>query len=48
VAPEGTTLEETEVEDSLNRARWGRDIARLNTAATCLRLRDADHLPVSP
>lgn len=38
--PAGVTLEETEVEDSANRARWGRDIVRHNTSALCLRLRD--------
>lgn len=41
VAPKGTTMEQTEVEDSQNRARWGRDIIRLNTAVSCLRVRDA-------
>ena len=45
VAPTGKKMEETEVEDSQNRARWGRDIVRLNTAVTCLRTRDADKLP---
>ena len=45
--PEGVTMEQTEVEDSINRARWGRDIVRLNAAASCLRLRDAGHLPDS-
>lgn len=34
-------MEQTEVEDSQNRARWGRDIIRLNTAVSCLRVRDA-------
>lgn len=33
-------MEETEVEDSVNRARWGQDIAGKNAAALCLRMRD--------
>lgn len=45
VEPKGTTMEQTEVEDAINRARWGRDIARVNSAAGCLRQRDAGHLP---
>lgn len=40
VPPVGVLMEETEVEDSLNRARWGRDVTRHNAAAMCLRLRD--------
>lgn len=44
--PKGVSMEETEVEDSINRARWGRDIVRLNSAVSCLRQRDAGHLPV--
>lgn len=38
--PKGVTMEETEVEDAANRARWGRDIVRHNAAAACLRVRD--------
>jgi len=45
VEPVGMTMEETEVEDALNRNRWGRDIVRHNLAAQCLRLRDANRLP---
>lgn len=45
VDPVGATLEETEVEDTRNRARWGRDIVRHNVAVSCLRSRDAAKLP---
>jgi hypothetical protein len=41
VDPVGVTMEQTEVEDAQNRARWGRDIVRHNLAAQCLRIRDA-------